>query len=302
MNFVSDIVEPVPFSETFSRHAMTTHHAPVVSELVEREMPEVLDFLAARPVHTFGMCGPIRDNGLVSPLNRGKFYCCRDPGGDLLGVALIGHQILFEVRSDAALEAFAGAARLLPKAHLILGESDSVSCFENLYLDKPSTLRKNDYSLMVLRGPAPLTAPLPGLRTAKLGDMDLVTRLQARLAFEESGVDPLRVDPAGFRIRCARRIKQKRTWVLAEHGELIFKAEIIADTSDLVYLEGIWVAPRARGLGYGVACLAKLGSRLLRRADALCLLVNLNNDVAVNMYESAGFRAVASYTGIFPLG
>jgi ribosomal protein S18 acetylase RimI-like enzyme len=301
MNFASEIEESVSFPEKFSSQGDTSHYAPVVSELADREMPEVLEFLSVRPEHTFGMCGLIHDNGLISPLNRGKFYCCRERDGALLGVALIGHQILFEVRSEAAIEAFAGAARLLPQAHLILGESESVSSFENLYLDKPSSVRKNDYHLMVLKGPAPLTAPLPGLRTAKLGDMELVMPLQARLDFEQSGIDPMREDPAGFQIRCARRMKQKRTWILAERDELVFKAEVIADTSDLVYLDGIWVAPKARSLGYGVACLAKLASRLLRRADALCLLVNLNNDAALNMYESAGFRALASYTGIFTL-
>jgi len=36
--------------------------------------PEVLTFLAHRPIHTVAMVGFINDNGLESPLNRGAFY------------------------------------------------------------------------------------------------------------------------------------------------------------------------------------------------------------------------------------
>src|SRR2546430_5209448 len=49
-----------------------------VFELTEKERNEVLAFLAERPVHTVCIAGFIRDNGLVSPLNRGSFYGCWD--------------------------------------------------------------------------------------------------------------------------------------------------------------------------------------------------------------------------------
>ena len=75
--------------------------------LAAAEEAEVLSFLAARPVHTVTMASFIRDNGLVSPLNRGAFYGCRDAEGRLVGVALVGHATLVETESDAALAAFA---------------------------------------------------------------------------------------------------------------------------------------------------------------------------------------------------
>ena len=60
------------------------------SRLTEDERDEVLEFLSLRPIHTVAMAGFIRDNGLVSELNRGSFYGCRNAQGQLDGVALVG--------------------------------------------------------------------------------------------------------------------------------------------------------------------------------------------------------------------
>ena len=86
--------------------------ASEVEELRAEQEAEVMDFLRERPAHTFGMAGFIRTNGLVSAHNRGSFYACRDKRGHLLGVALIGHYILFEACSDAAIKAFARLLRI----------------------------------------------------------------------------------------------------------------------------------------------------------------------------------------------
>src|SRR5437870_7796017 len=72
---------------------------------------EVLSFLASRPIHTVIMAGLIRDNGLVSPLNRGTFYSCRDAAGRLEGVALIGHLTMVETKSAEVIELFAEIAQ-----------------------------------------------------------------------------------------------------------------------------------------------------------------------------------------------
>ena len=100
-----------------------------VSELGEPERNEVLGFLAERPIHTVILAGLIRDNGLVSRLNRGVFYACRDAYGRLSGVALIGHVTMIETHSSAALECFAQIAQRHQPAHVILGEQEKVRRF-----------------------------------------------------------------------------------------------------------------------------------------------------------------------------
>ena len=73
---------------------------------------------------------------------------------------------------------------------------------------------------------APLE-PVSDLRPARAMSLELVMPIQAELAFAESGVNPMEVDPKGFRTRCLRRIEQERTWVVVEEDRLIFKADVI---------------------------------------------------------------------------
>src|SRR5216110_951372 len=75
--------------------------------------------------------------------------------------------------------------------------------------------------------------------------------------------NPLLADPNGFRERCRRRIEDRRTWVLVEQDQLIFKADVISDTPEVVYLEGVYVHPEHRGKGHGSKCLTQLTRSLL---------------------------------------
>ena len=68
--------------------ASFVHDAPDMTrvvELTENERIEVLTFLSVRPVHTVVMSSFIADNGMVSELNRGKFYGYRGIHGGLEG-------------------------------------------------------------------------------------------------------------------------------------------------------------------------------------------------------------------------
>ena len=111
--------------------------------------------------------------------------------------------------------------------------------------------------------------------------------VQAEMASIESGVNPMERDPEGFRRRCLRRIELRRTWVLVEDGELIFKAEVMADTPEATYLEGIWVSPSHRGTSQGLRCMSQLARNLLLNSNSLCLLVNENNTQAHNFYSES---------------
>jgi len=104
-----------------------------VTRLGNNDASEVLEFLAERPIHTVAMMGLIHDNGIVSPLNRGTFYGCRDLNGQLEGVALVGHATLIETVSDRALAALAQVARECPNTHLIMGEKERVADFWGHY-------------------------------------------------------------------------------------------------------------------------------------------------------------------------
>ena len=271
-----------------------------VDRLEQAHEAEVLAFLNQRPVHTFGMVGFITANGLVSPHNRGAFYACRNEEGRLEGVALIGRYILLETRCDAALEAFARLAREFGNAHMVLGEVDVVEAFWSYYGDGGQAPRRFCRELLVeQRWPIEVQESVQDLRLGTTDDLELVVPAHAQSALEESGIDPLKVDPEGFRQRCARRIEQGQTWVWIENGRLIFKAEVLTDTSLVTYLEGVWVDPNERGKGLGSRCMLELGKNLLKRSNSVCLLVNEKAQKAQAFYKKAGYKFIGYYDTVF---
>lgn len=271
-----------------------------VTRLDGANRQEVLAFLAKRPLHTVVMSSFVRDNGLVSPLNRGTFYGCRDEEGRLAGVALIGHATMVEARTEEALAAFARLARESQSGHVILGEKDKVGRFWGYYAtggESPRLLCRE--MLLEQRWPVAVREEVKGLRLATPDDLELVMPVQAEMAYEESGVNPLERDPEGFRRRCARRIEMGRVWVWVEDGRLIFKADIISETPEVIYLEGVWVNPSERGKGYGLRCMSQLGRELLTRTGSLSMLVNERNSKALSLYSRAGYKLRGCYDTIY---
>jgi len=276
--------------------------APGALSLGSGHEREVLDFLSARPLHTVYMSGFIRDNGIQSPRNRGTFYGCRDARGRLEGVALVGHVTQVEARTPEALRALARAAQGCSSAHVIMGEQGRIRAFWGHYAaaGQPPRLACREL-LFVQSWPVGAGDPAAGLlRRATEEDLPLVMPAQAGMAVEECGVNPLEVDPHGFRERCARRIERGRVWVsVGAGGRLDFKADVMAETPEAVYLEGVYVRPGARGQGLGRRCMLRLGRELLARSRAVCLLVNERNLEAQSFYRKTGFSLRGLYETIY---
>ena len=261
---------------------------------------EALEFLATEPLHNVYMAGFIRDNGLVNPLNRGTFYACRDEAGRLEGVALIGHVTQLDVRTERAMKAFARTAQTCPTVHVVMGERTRVRDFWRRYSSGGQELRVACRELLLeQRSPAEVAANAPPLRLATSHDLPLILRVQAAMAVAECGVNPLVVDPEGFRARCARRIERGRIWVLVEGSTLLFKADIMAETPESVYIEGVYVNPRHRRRGHGRSCLLTFGQILLSRSDSVCLLVNERNVAAQSFYYSVGYNLRGLYDTVY---
>jgi hypothetical protein len=145
---------------------------------------ETLQFLAARPLHTVVMSGLIIDNGLESELNRGTFYGHRNSVGALEAVALIGHTTIIEARTDAALRAFAQVAQEFRRAHVIVGEQESVARFWSLYANAGQPLRRLcRETLLELRESPVISSNAENLRTANLDDLSLIVPAHAAMAW-----------------------------------------------------------------------------------------------------------------------
>ena len=269
-------------------------------ELEREDEPEVLEFLAARPIHTVLMASLIRDNGLVSSRNRGSFYACHDRHGQLEGVALIGHVTVIEARTEASLGPFARLARNCLNAHLIRGERETINRFWNYYANAGQQPRRICQEFLFEQHDSlPLEEPVPDLRPATLDNLEQVVKINAAMAFTEGGTSPLHRDPGGFRQRIARRIEQDRVWVWFREGKLIFKADAVAATPEAVYLEGVHVNPEERLKGYGRRCLTQLSHNLLARSKSICLTINESNKKALVFYAKTGYKFHSHYETIY---
>jgi ribosomal protein S18 acetylase RimI-like enzyme len=287
-------------SKVNERDLSTTLALVQVKRLTNNDAAEVLGFLAQRPIHTVAMMSLIHDNGVVSPFNRGTFYGCRDANGQLEGVALVGHATLMETVSDRALAALAQVARECPSTHMIMGEKERVADFWSHYSEagRRQRLACREW-LFELSRPVDAREAVAELRPAHASELELVMPIQAELAFVESGVNPMEVDLLGFRERCLRRIEQGRTWVVVENGELIFKADVISKTAEVIYIEGVWLREDRRHKNLGTRFMSGLMRRLLEDTKSVCLLVNETNEWAQGFYRKCGFHFRATYETIF---
>jgi len=271
-----------------------------VSKLAETETNEVLSFLSERPVHTVCMIGMIRDNGLQSEHNRGTFYGCRNSEGRLEGVALIGHATLIETRTRGAIREFALTAQIHNRLHMIMAEQEKVEEFWNHYADDGQSMRLACRELLFeLKSSIETRTGVEGLRLATLDDLHLIAPIHAAMAEAESGINPLETDREGFLDRCTRRINKNRVWVIVKDNQLIFKADVQAETPEVIYLEGVYVNPLERGTGIGRRCFTQLCKSLLSRTRSICVLANEDNEKAHVFYRMCGFKRISNYDTVF---
>ena len=269
--------------------------------LTEADRVEVMAFLSIRPVHTVVMTSFIIDNGMESDLNRGQFFGYRGQDAKLEGVALIGHTTLVEARSEDAVKALAFCARKSETPiHLIMSSGSEAERFWFHLTDGLTEPRLTcTEALFEVAFPYAVQKCEWNIGNADISQLELVAEAQAEIAFVECGVDPMVRDREGFLKRVARRIEQDRVFTVFENGKLIFKADIIAETPNTIYLEGIYVHPDHREQGVGSRCLAALTLRLLDRAENICMLSNVDFAAAHKSYYKAGYKQTDQCVTLF---
>jgi predicted GNAT family acetyltransferase len=211
----------------------------------------------------------------------------------------LGHATLIETRSPNALASFARLARNCLNAHLIRGERETIGDFWKHYVNSRQEPRLVCREMLFEQRAITTFEGVNDLRPASVKDLDKVLAVNASMAFQEAGVSPMQNDPGGFRARTARRIEQGRIWVWVQADRLVFKADVVAETPEVTYLEGVHVHAEERRRGYGLRCLSSLSSILLARSQSICLTVNEKNKHAAKLYEKAGFQFHSHYETIY---
>ncbi len=209
---------------------------------------------------------------------------------------------LVPLRGDrSALRAFADRARrhgrgcssVVGRAELVLPLWDDLAEYWT-----PAREVRGDQPLMVLAG-SPAVTPDPFVRPVRPAELDAYLPAAVAMFTEEVGVDPRAGDGgAGYRSRVAELVSAGRAFARFENGQVVFKAEIGALSSQVGQIQGVWVHPERRGHGLGTAGTAAVAERLHAMGRVSSLYVNAFNHVARASYARIGFTQVGSFATI----
>ncbi|HEX4948825.1 MAG TPA: GNAT family N-acetyltransferase, partial [Blastocatellia bacterium] len=266
-----------------------------VRKLVAGEEALAFEYLNQHPLENLTLIGFIRDHGLVSERNRGSFYgyFCE---GRLSGMALIGHHTLLSCEANAA-QYFGHIAvqSYREKVTNLMGSNEAVAAFRQCFNEMTAgrqILTEEKESLYVARQFNSQGAEIRGLRQVQAEELEEVSVMHARTYLEWNGVDPSAKDPAGFRERMLARIEKGRIWIVRDERGIAFKTDIVSESPEAVYLEGVWTREDLRENGFGSAALKQLGKTLLQQYPAICLYASAEDKRAPTFYEKVGFQVL----------
>ena len=223
----------------------------------------------------------------------GRFTALADDGR-IVALCHAGSNL---VPSGQGCGAFAEVAAHAP-AKMIIGEEAAVTALWDASVRVLPPPREDRPGQPVYELDEPPPPGNSGLRAATEADFELLLPACAAAHEHEIGVDPLRRDPDGFRWRTRAQIVEGRSWLWAEDGIILFKAEASAWTPHAVQLQQVWTDPQVRGRGYAGRALRDLCRLLLERAPRVCLFVRRENHPAIRLYESIGMRRTISYRSL----
>jgi ribosomal protein S18 acetylase RimI-like enzyme len=253
---------------------------------VEPRLDQILAFCAEQPVERVFLEDVARRGlGRFSALER---------DGSLVALCHLGTNV---VPSGTGCEAFADAT-VRGRARMIIGHEQAVAELwqaSRRRMPKPRDDRPGQPVYSIAESPEPGET---GLRTARLDDLEQLVPACAAAHREEIGIDPLVRDPDGFRWRTRAQIEEGRSWVWAEHGTILFKAEASAWTPAAVQLQQVWVDPSARGRGNAQRGMRDLIRLLLESVPTVCLFVRPENGPALRVYEAVGMRKRFNYRSL----
>jgi uncharacterized protein len=257
-----------------------------MAQLAEPSLDQVLEFCAAEPVERVFL-----DEAARRGLGR---MLAKVEEGRISALCHLGANV---VPSGSGTDAFAQVTAVA-HARMIIGDEGAVSELWEVARARmlpPREDRPGQPVFAIDREPEPGDSRL---RPATRGDFELLIPACAATHEGEIGVNPLHIDPEGFRRRTRQQIEDGRSWVWIENGTILFKAEASAWTPHAVQLQQVWVDPEVRNQGYAQRGLRDLIRLLLQRVPRVCLFVRADNPAAIRLYERVGMERVGYYRSL----
>lgn len=265
---------------------------------VVRDAAAVWRVLDADPVASAMVAARVAAHGIEPGAIGGELWTRRHPEESL---CYAGANLIPLRGSAADLAAFADKALSVPRrCSSLVGPAELVlPMWQRLEpVWGPARDVRARQPLMALRSfpRCPLDIEVRQVRPDEL-DAYLVAAVDMFIG--EVGVDPRLGDNGrGYRRRVGSLINAGRAWARIEHGQVVFKAEVGAQSPAVSQIQGVWVHPERRGQGLGAAGTAMLASVIVGTGRIASLYVNDFNTVARTTYERVGFTEVGTFATV----
>lgn len=265
---------------------------------VVRDAAAVWRVLDADPVGSCMVAARVADHG-VDPRSIGGELWTR--GGVDESLCYAGPNMIPLRGAPADLTAFADeAVSSIRRCSSLVGRAELVMPMWQRLADVwgPARDVRESQPLMALRTmpDCPLDSEVRQVRPDEL-DAYLVAAVDMFIG--EVGVDPRAGDGGrAYRRRVANLIAAGRAWARFERGEVIFKAEVGAQSPTVGQIQGVWVHPERRGQGLGTGGTAMLAAVIVGTGRIASLYVNDFNEVARATYERVGFTETGTFATV----
>jgi len=213
--------------------------------------------------------------------------------GVIRSALFLGANIVPVGTDAAARAAFASRLRLTGRrGSSLVGFADEVLDLWRLIEPGWGTARevRPNQPLLTIDRPADLPVDAR-VRLVRADELDILLPACIAMFTEEVGVSPVAGGTHGtYRARVAELIREGRALARIENGQVVFKAEIGAVSTDACQVQGVWVEPGRRGHGLAEPGMAAVVSYALRSvAPIVSLYVNDYNTPARRTYRAVGF-------------
>lgn len=273
--------------------------------LANSDTTALRDLIAQNPVtnaYVQSILDTGRRAGPIGGFARGIFLGIFDPTHqDRLVAACWAGANIVPVTSNSDYGTYFGQALVALDEHFgsIFGPQSAVEgIWEVLRYGRQTArdLRKNQ-PFMTITNQAKIPAN-PNVRHARETDYDAVLPASVAMFTEELGYSPLADGSNGYRLRVRQLISKGYTMIEPGEHEVTFKADFGIVTDDAIQIQGVWIAPSARGQGRAAPAMAAVVNRALELAPVVCLYVNDYNTAAIRTYQRVGFDTVDRFATV----
>ena len=264
-----------------------------VQQLVPTDTDALKALLGKEPAHNLYLLGLLEEFGITPADSRSSYsFWGRFDGKTLTSALFVGGEggLLVPSAGDgSATSVIADALAERVRLKAAVGEKSAVDALvRSLCTGKPRTSKTHRLFSVSADDLGPFTNPT--LRLAREEDLKRVMPLALGYVRELHERDALAEDPH-FEARVAQRIRARRTYVLEENGELVFKVDIGSRSQYGAELEGLYTVPSQRGRGHATLCLGQISRFLVSSLPRLTLRVDEKDESMARIARKVGYLA-----------